>query len=313
MIASYIGYSTNPNIRFAATSGGVGTSILKYLFEKDIIQTSITFDFDKKDLQYKPRLIHHFEEYNINSSIYHEIKLINFIKKHIQDIKGNFACFALPCQTQTIRTILKNAKINSYIIGLTCSSQQSIEATYYLLKRLNIRKEDVKYIQYRGNGWPSGIQIIQNNNIKQFVPNNGSIWTQIFHSRLFIQPRCFQCTDTLNKNSDISLADPWIAQYVTTEKIGLSLIMCNTQQGNKIILELSNKKNIQIESISEQIILKSQRGTLVRKNKYRQRKRITEKIKKICTHKKYRTAILNNKFLFSLHCKLIKIIEQHLM
>lgn len=187
MIDYYIGYSCDSNVRYKATSGGIGTSIIKYLFDKGIINTTITFDFDKITLQYTPKLIYKYEDYKTTGSIYHEVKLVNYIRDNIKNIKGGFACFVLPCQAKAIRSILKKNGINSILIGLTCSSQQDIDATYYLLKRLNIKQEYVEYIQYRGNGWPSGIQITLKDNTQKTVPNNNSIWTQIFHSRLFIQ------------------------------------------------------------------------------------------------------------------------------
>lgn len=81
MIDSYIGYSCNPDIRYKATSGGIGTSIIKYLFDKGIINTTITFDYDKSTLQYVPRLIYKYEDYKITGSIYHEVKLINYIRE----------------------------------------------------------------------------------------------------------------------------------------------------------------------------------------------------------------------------------------
>lgn len=135
---TYIGYSTDSNVRFNATSGGIGTSFLKWLFDKNIIETSISFVFNSNTLRYEPQIIHSFNDYRISGSIYQEIDLIGFIKSHLNEIKGVFACFALPCQTRAIRKILRSAGHKSIIIGLTCSSQQTIDATNK--KRKNTRK-----------------------------------------------------------------------------------------------------------------------------------------------------------------------------
>lgn len=193
MIKTYVGYAVDSTVRHLATSGGVGSSLLKYLFDKGDICTSITFDYDDKALRYVPRLIYRYEDYRMTGSIYHEINLIQFVREHVNEIKGGFACFVLPCQARAIRSILDRSNIASVLIGLTCSSQQDLEATYYLIKYLKINRDEVVFIQYRGNGWPSGIQIFKKDGTKIFVSNNKSIWTQIFHSRLFIQSRCFEC------------------------------------------------------------------------------------------------------------------------
>lgn len=102
---SYIGYSTNSDIRYKATSGGIGTTIIKWLFDNKLIGTSISFEFDPITLRYVPKIIHSFDEYQICGSIYQEIDLIGFVKSHQNEIKGTLACFALPCQTKAIKSI----------------------------------------------------------------------------------------------------------------------------------------------------------------------------------------------------------------
>ena len=136
---SYIGYSTNSDIRYKATSGGIGTTIIKWLFDNKLIGTSISFEFDPITLRYVPKIIHSFDEYQICGSIYQEIDLIGFVKSHQNEIKGTLACFALPCQTKAIKSICERYGHKVFIIGLTCSSQQTLDATKYLLKRINIK------------------------------------------------------------------------------------------------------------------------------------------------------------------------------
>lgn len=313
MIDYYIGYSCDSNVRYKATSGGIGTSIIKYLFDKGIINTTITFDFDKITLQYTPKLIYKYEDYKTTGSIYHEVKLVNYIRDNIKNIKGGFACFVLPCQAKAIRSILKKNGINSILIGLTCSSQQDIDATYYLLKRLNIKQEYVEYIQYRGNGWPSGIQITLKDNTQKTVPNNNSIWTQIFHSRLFIQKRCFKCQDTLNMNSDISLADPWLKDYLEKEKIGQTLISVNTELGNQILNNMNNSNYILLDRINEDKLITSQMHTIKRKTAYKRNITITKFLSKLYKSYLYKKIILLTPVFFKIHCKINTILEKEMI
>lgn len=305
---TYIGYSTNTEIRYKATSGGVGTSILKYLFDNSIIQTAITFDYDSKKLKYIPRLIYNYQEYKISGSIYHEINLIKFIKENISKIKGGFACFVLPCQARPIRSILTKAGIDCFLIGLTCSSQQSLDATFYLLKRLKIDPQEVKYIQYRGNGWPSGVQIWKQNNSITTIPNNNSIWSQIFHSRLFILKQCFKCQNTLNTYSDITLADPWLKEY-QNEKKGISIISCNTPNGNDTIQKIIAKEDIHAKKIDKDLFIKSQAVTIKRKQSYIKYKHLISIFSKIILSTQYKRLVLNSPFLFLLHIKIKNKIE----
>ncbi len=307
---SYVGYSTDANIRYKATSGGIGTALIKYMFEQGVIETSISFDFDAISLTYVPKIIHSFNQYTICGSIYQEIDLVNFIKLHINEIKGTFACFALPCQTKAVKSILKRNGHKTIILGLTCSSQQTLEATKYLLKRMNINEKNVSYIRYRGNGWPSGIHIETYNGENMFIPNNGSIWTKIFHSRIFIRPKCFVCQDTLNQYSDLTLADPWLKRF-SSEKIGKSLVSCNTHEGELLLNACYKFGYIKLEKIDYEEIIKSQKKTILLKNCYR-KEIIAKYYKRILLNKYYHKINLIPPF-FKIHCKIKDIVEKYFL
>ena len=232
---SYIGYATDAQIRQSATSGGIGTSLVKWLFDKKIVETSISFSFNNNTLEYIPQIIHSFEEYQICGSVYQEIDLVSFVKSHLCDIRGGFVCFALPCQAKAIRYIVERSRHLAIVIGLTCSSQQTIEATHFLLQYNNIKPQSVQHIKYRGDGWPSGVKIKMKDGTSYFYKNNNSCWTSIFHSRLFMRKKCFKCKDTLNIKSDIALADPWLDEYLNNEKIGQTICTGFSENGAKYL------------------------------------------------------------------------------
>lgn len=309
---SYIGYSTDPVIRFRATSGGVGSSYLKWLFDKGFIETSVSFEYNSSKLMYEPKLIYSFDEYVPCGSIYHEINLYGFVKEHLNAIKGGFACFALPCQTKAIRNLVEKAGHSTQIIGLTCSSQQTLDATKYLLRRSGISEQDVKHLQYRGNGWPSGIQIEKNDGQKVFIPNNGSLWTQIFHSRLFIKPKCFKCQDTMNRFSDITLADPWLKEYLSVENTGMSLVVENASEGISLLQQCHEDGYIILDRIPHSKVLESQTGTINRKKSYRNRPKLSSRYFNFIHTNIYHKIALTP-FFFRLHCRLKARIERYLL
>jgi coenzyme F420-reducing hydrogenase beta subunit len=304
-----LGYSLDREIRYKATAGGVGSSLLKYLFEHGVIHTAVSFDFDHENLKYLPKLIYSIDDYSLVGSIYHEINLPDFIKKNVDGIKGGFACFCLPCQSRAIRHVVEKASHKCYLLGLTCSSQQDIEATYYLLKRLNIKKKDVRYIRYRGNGWPSGVQIELRTGKTLTVPNNGSIWTKIFHSRLFILKKCFKCTDTLNLDSDISLADPWLKSLQTDIQDGKTLIMVNTDAGHKIWSNASQSICVS-QMVGDDEAFSSQLSTINRKLFYCSHPMRRDILMKMNKSVWYRKLVLMHPLLFRLHIVLRTLMER---
>lgn len=308
---TYIGYSAENEIRHVATSGGVGSALIKYLFEQGFIGTSICFDYNNETLEYVPRLIYSYKDYKPCSSIYHEVDIPAFVKAHINEIKGNFACFAIPCQVRAIRHHVTKAGKEAIIIGLVCSSQQTIDATYYLLKRLHIDHKNVSNIQYRGNGWPSGVQVLCKDGTRHFVKNNGSLWTDIFHSKLFIHKKCYKCDNTLNRYCDIVLADPWTIDKIEEGKEGRTLFASYTDKGETIVMDAIEKGYIKCEEIDNDELTKSQIYTINRKKAYLGSILVQKVLKPLYLSKWYRK-LVSSSIMFRLHCKTKDFIERRI-
>ena len=306
----YSAYSNDPEIRFTATSGGVGSALLKTVFDQYVDVTSISFRFDPVSLQYQPHLIHSLSEYVVTGSIYHEIDLCGFIADHITEISGFFCCFALPCQVRRIQNLLKKNEIPYLILGLTCSGSQSIEATCFLLKELHIAPDEVLQIRYRGNGWPGNIKITLKDGQEISCPNNNSIWEKIFHSKLFIQRRCFYCRQTISEFADVSLADPWLSEFVGKERIGVSLIAVNTKNGDELFKIARNAGTIIAKEIPEQKLLNSQRGTILRKASYSKLPVVPRILLFIVHNRFYRKIVLKWEKIFLFHCFFFSVVDR---
>lgn len=302
---TYIGFSTDPLIRKKATSGGVGSALVKYLLEKQHVNYALSFEYNSEKMSYTPVLVSSFSDYNVCGSIYQEFNLVAAIKELLKTKQegGRIVLFSLPCQTKALRKICADAGYKALIIGLTCSSQQSIEATKYLLRRLRVKEEDVTLLRYRGNGWPSGIQITTKGGKSYFVKNNGSIWWDIFHSRLFIQPRCFFCRNTLNDYADIVLADPWLKEYFDSEKVGKTICATLTDEGKKCVDDASQSRYIEIEPIEKELLFKSQELTITRKEAYHNHPKVRNWIRKLFLSKAYRFIVSSSIIMFKLHCR----------
>lgn len=92
-------------------------------------------------------------------SVYQDMDLVGFIRKHISEIRGRILVVCSPCFVRAIRSILRRANIESIIIDYFCSGQTTLDGTYCYYKFLGISKSQVKNIRYRGGGWPNGIDI----------------------------------------------------------------------------------------------------------------------------------------------------------
>lgn len=294
------GYAADPAVRHAATSGGVGSTIIRYLLESGAAAAAVSFTFDPRTLRYRPCLVTSAADYVSVGSIYHEVDLLGFLRWQAAALPGPLVCTCLPCQTKAVRSLLSRHGVGCFLIELTCSSQQSFAATDYLLRRLHVAPRDVALIRYRGNGWPGGIQITLRDGRQKFVGNIGSLWTRIFHSRLFCMPRCFSCPPAFGGPADIVLADPWrIDPPVPSE--GRTLFAVRSPQGARLMEELCAKGLVRVDPVPDGSLAYSQEGTLRLKAAYARHRRSVRWLRRVCTHPAYRRAVTAWPLLFSFH------------
>jgi len=235
-------YSSEDDIRYKGSSGGVITQITQYLFQNKVIHSSIGFKFNGTEL-FVPFIIYDFKEYIQTGSIYHEVEIYKYLKENLDKIKPPIIITCLPCQIVPIKRLLNKNNIESYIVSLVCSSQLNKEATYYFLEKNNIDINQVESFRYRGNGWPSGIQV-KTDKKEYFFHNNTSKWIDIFHSQVFTIKKCFSCHDTFGLKADLSIADPWLERYVNNDQIGSSIVIAHTKKGEDLVTQMLSKKSL---------------------------------------------------------------------
>jgi acetyltransferase-like isoleucine patch superfamily enzyme len=263
----YIGYAVNQDIRYQSSSGGIGTILTYYLLSLPEYGTGITFYFDEKECMYLPQLIYSTNEINITGSLYQDINIFDFIKKNIDKIKDGIVLTCPPCQVLSIRKLLDKNRIKNFILSFSCSGQVTIEGTWNFYRFIGINKLDVINMRYRGNGWPSGIQIWTRDG-KEFKFNNYSEpWKSIHQSFVFQPKRCFYCKRDASEDADVSLADPWLEYYLNTDRIGSTMFKANSYIGVRILEELYKNKKIEyVESSYDEYSIAQKSNILKKRN-----------------------------------------------
>lgn len=227
----FIGYSVNPEDRYKASSGGVGISIVRYLLTNKIYGTALSFVFDKELCEYVPKLIYSFDDINNCGSVYQDINIYKFLKKELSSIKNGIVVSCPPCQVSSVKNLLSKNGINCFIISFSCSGQITKEGTWKYYELLGVNRRSVKNLQYRGNGWPSGIQILLKDGTSIFKSNYTEPWITLKQSNLYTPKRCAFCTLEAGLGADISLADPWLKRFLENDKIGHTLFIPISQLG----------------------------------------------------------------------------------
>ncbi len=306
----YIGYSTDDRNRYLSSSGGVGAEMIKYLMNSCEYGTSMTFIFNTDDCRYVPKLIYDFKDYNNCGSIYQDTDTIGFIKNNLKKIRNGIIVTCMPCQVSPIKSILSRNNIKHFIISLCCSGQTTVQGTWCYYRLLGLNKEDVSNIQYRGNGWPSGIQIKLKDGKKIRKDNYTYPWNLIHKSLLFRPKRCLYCPMKTTPYADVSLADPWLSEYIEKDRIGNSVIICN-DRGNSVIKLMMNNSLLQLQKVSESTYVDSQLGTIKNKAKsakYKKFNRIVERMGNDASL--YKRVFTASASLLKIHVKMLRIIKR---
>ena len=267
----YIGHATYYDIRYNSSSGGLITQLLIFALKDGIIDGALVTRMKKDNpLEPEPFIARTKEEIiEASKSKYCPVPANVVLKEILKSEEGEkFAVVGLPCHIHGIRKAeLINKELRGKIIlhiGIVCNHAPSFLATEFLLKKMKIKKGDVKNLDYRGEGWPGGMKITTNEN-EIFVPQwSSNYWGIVFNS-FFFPMRCTLCNDKICCLSDVSFADAWMPELRKADDIGTSLIISRSEIFEDILNRAALKEKVKLKNVGENIPLQSQALYAVKK------------------------------------------------
>jgi len=267
-LCQYIGHSTNHNIRYNSSSGGMVTQLLIFALEKGVIDGSLATRMRKdRPLEPEPFIARTREQIiEASKSKYCPVPA-NIAIKEILKENGKFAVVGLPCHIQGIRKAeTLNKKLREKVIlhfGLFCEHTINFLGTEFILQRINIRREDVLKIDYRGRGWPGGMTIKYKNGKEKIISFHD--FCDLAHGSFFFTPlRCTVCSDGTSEFADVSFGDAWLPE-LKDNKVGESIVISRTEIGDEILQKATSNGKIEIIKIGMEKVLESQEGLRYKK------------------------------------------------
>ncbi len=238
----YALHSTNSERRESSASGGFVTEFLLYLLHHGYINKAVEVRRRENDpLLSQAYVVQTDREIKLSrSSVYSPADysgVISYLKQ--ADETDRFAIVGLPCQLAFLKAWLnEHPKHNSKVfvlISLVCGHTPSLKAYDYILKRVKISKEDLKFISNRGGGWP-GYLSIQTKSGRTWRTPYGSwlSWGMLMSSPLMMSKGCLFCVDPCGFVADISVSDAWLPEYRTIENPGENLVWIHNKSVKKI-------------------------------------------------------------------------------
>jgi coenzyme F420 hydrogenase subunit beta len=250
---SYTGYSSDSDVRNQGSSGGVLTSILKYLLEQNIVDAVVQVGVSESNpIQNEVKIVDDPDSLIKNAgSRYAPSSPLSVIRSLLGNGK-KYAIVAKPCDIAALRSLTELDPVvkNQFpvLLSFMCAGIPSEHATDDVLQKLNVDKNDGVSFRYRGDGWPGLTTAIDKEGKKSSMTYNES-WGGILNQKL--QARCKLCGDGIGELADIVCADAWYESedgYPSFEENkGRSLILVRTEQGARILKKVTDASYIVIE------------------------------------------------------------------
>ena len=261
------GFSTDPRIRAASSSGGATSAILNYALEKGVIEAAIVAGSDiKKPWRCVPFLATSPEELKRATRFTPEMVSVNSLLREAVVEKGfkKIGIVGLPCHIHSVRKIqmarrpAEIARAIRITLGLFCASTYYFEGIKHLLSEFaGIGKlEDIVSLDYKGGQWPGSLTA---------ATRDGKIYhvaTKHEYTWHFLGPgskrdRCLMCPDFSARVADVALGD--IFQKVSPDP-NINAILVRTKTGDKMIKQAVKAGFLFVENHPPGFIPKSGMG-----------------------------------------------------
>ena len=263
----YSGYAVDEEIRFKGSSGGLITAINKYLLNERLVDAILVTKNDIKNPMNTVGFWATNEDEVLESrgSKYTPVPL-NVAFSQIPANAQRLAVVGLPCHLWGINLLEKEGYLKGksikYRFSLFCGRTPNTFAIEFILSQLRIPISEIKNIQYRGDGWPSGLKI--DTHKEQFFYPSGTVWGNVLGSPYFTSSHCYRCPDFFGYLSNISFGDAWLSQYQESAK-GWSLCLTRNNSEEYLLQEMMKKNLIYLEKQSTRVVKKAMSGNIKRK------------------------------------------------
>lgn len=237
----HLGFSTNGQVRYRASSGGILTALCLYLIDKRIVDGIIHTAVDPENpISTKTFCSTSVEEIKERcGSRYSASTPLTDLKRYFVGEK-KYAYIGKPCDVTALRNYSKlNADVDKYIkymFSFFCAGAPSEKANLKLLKNLGVEQKECVSLKYRGNGWPGFATAIDKNGKEYRMPYEKA-WGKILGRD--IRPICRFCADGIGEAADIACADAWYLDKnknpLFEEADGRNIIFCRNEKGSELL------------------------------------------------------------------------------
>lgn len=243
---AYACYNKDENIRLNSSSGGIFSLLAEKMIDRGGVVFGAVFN-DNFEVEHK--YIETKENIELLRGSKYVQSKIGTSYRQVKDFleSGREVLFSgTPCQIAGLKNYLVKAYSNLLTVDLIC---HGVPSPYVWQKYIKFRENkagsEISKITFRNKkmGWRQySVSFLFTNNTEYNKIYSNDLYMTAFLKNISLRPSCYNCRfKTLNRPSDITLADFWGVQNIFPEiddDKGASLIFINSQLGEKIYSEI---------------------------------------------------------------------------
>ena len=210
-------YSTEQQLREAATSGGFVTQLLSFLLEQGEIDGALVLGAESGEGGWteKPFIARSVED--LRSAIKSKYRLVPYLRvlNEIEQVEGRYAVVALPCHLHALHKYGKSTrKVQKRIaltIGLYCNISFEPKVLSEVCEFNGVEAKEVKSLDFRAGQWPGGVWATMVDGTQKKVLKQEEMKDEFNLLKQFYTPdRCYMCIDFSAEHCDLAVGDPWL-------------------------------------------------------------------------------------------------------
>ena len=245
----FYAWSTDKDIRFQSSSGGLLNGLSLYLLETNKVDYVLhtagdpdnpmrslpKFSYTKKDLL------------NCESrSRYGPASPLSRFNEAL-DTNKKFLFVGKPCDISAIRQLSKiDERVNKqclYLLTLVCGGSTEFTKSQDFINSFNVKEEELDIFRYRGYGNP-GLMYIKTKHGREHDKEYNSFWGDESNWRVHF--RCKICPDAIGESSDIAALDTWRGGSPEGEDEGFNAAIIRTKKGYDLVHDARDAGYIKI-------------------------------------------------------------------
>jgi coenzyme F420 hydrogenase subunit beta len=266
-----VGWSTDPDLRYTASSGGGISAVLMHLLDTRAVDGVVQTSASTTNPIGNDTVISRSSEEILTAagSRYAPSDPLS-LATTLLDGSERFAFVGKPCDIAALRAMQardpRAASVFPYLVSFFCGGIPSEAGANKVVDRLGVDQNDLATFRYRGNGWPGYATATRHDGTNGQMSYNDS-WGKILSSH--VQHRCKICADGSGKAADIVCADAWEVDDngypLFEDQDGISLIVSRTKRGAQVLSDTASAGKLELQPFDMSALPKIQKGQFWRR------------------------------------------------